>query len=65
VAVEVGSWELGIGRKVLPEESRMDGERRRKMGRRDFLKREFWGKKGFLAGAQSFVASFIDFLPLR
>jgi hypothetical protein len=48
VAVEVGSWELGIGRKVLLEEGRMDGERRRrKDGEGRFLKKEFWGRKDF------------------
>jgi hypothetical protein len=47
VAVEVRSWELGIGRKVLLEEGRMDGERRRrKDGEEKFLKR-ILGKKGF------------------
>ncbi len=58
MAVEVGSWELGIGRRVLLEEGRMDGEGR-------FLEKDFWEERIFLQELRASWLVFTDFLPLR
>jgi len=46
VAVEVGSWELGIGRKVLLEEGRMDGE----ILEKNFGEERIFGRSSELCG---------------
>jgi hypothetical protein len=66
VAVEVGSWELDIGRRVLLEEGRMDGKRRRRKDEfGEIFGREFWEERIFLQELRAFWLVFADFLPLR
>ncbi len=65
--LKVRSWELDMVRRVLWEE----GRRMEKVGGEENEGEDFWQdiilgrERNFGRGAQSLVASFTDFLPLR